>query len=411
MSSRSVNSGLVEDRSGMISSSQKGDAKRRRKVCVVIASRAHYGRLKPVLNAISEHSLLELQLVVGASALLQRYGNIRKTIEEDGFTVKMTYYAILEGENPLTMAKSTGLAIMELSTIFDNLKPDIVLTHADRYETLATAIAATYMNIPLAHNQGGEVTGSIDESVRHAITKLAHIHLTTNEETARRIIAMGEPEETVFITGCPSIDLVKSLRLRIDDGFDRRYASTGVGTPIDFRKPYLVVMQHPVTTEYGAGLQQVEETLAAIEDLQVQTAWFWPNVDAGSDEISKGLRLFRERHRNGNVHFFKNLPPEDFLTLIANAACCVGNSSSFIREGSFLGVPAVEIGSRQEGRAVAENVLRVPSDRERIRAAIEQQLAHGRYPSSTLYGDGNASGRIVEVLASCELKIQKRITY
>ena len=149
----------------------------RRTVCVVVNSRANYGRIKSVLAAIRARPDLELQLILGASALLYRFGNVRQIIEADGFTPAATVYTIVEGETPTTMAKSTGLAILELATLFENLKPDIVLTVADRFETMATAVAASYMNIPLAHTQGGEVTGSIDESVRHAVTKLAHLHL------------------------------------------------------------------------------------------------------------------------------------------------------------------------------------------------------------------------------------------
>ncbi len=164
----------------------------KRKVCIVVNSRANYGRIKTVLRALADRSDVELQIIVGASALLDRFGNVRAIIEHDGFSINGTVYSIVEGENPTTMAKSTGLAIIELATMFENLKPDVVLTVADRFETLATAVAASYMNVPVAHTQGGEVTGSIDESVRHAITKLSHIHFPATEQAARNIIRMGE---------------------------------------------------------------------------------------------------------------------------------------------------------------------------------------------------------------------------
>ena len=307
----------------------------KRKVCVVVASRANYGRIKATMQAIKEHPNLELQVVVGASALLQRYGRAIDYIEKDGFRVDSKVFMVIEGESPTTMAKSTGLAIIELATIFENLDPDIVLTVADRYETLSTAVAASYMNIPLAHTQGGEVTGSIDESVRHAITKLAHIHFPTTKISRQRLIQMGENQESIFTVGCPSIDAISSLSLEISEKFLKTYSKKGVGTGINFLDPYIVVLQHPVTTEYGKASNQINETLKAVHSLNIQKVWLWPNIDAGSDDISKSIRTFREKYNPDNMHFYINFPVEDYAVLIKNAACIVGNSSSGIREGSF----------------------------------------------------------------------------
>ena len=180
----------------------------KRKICVVVHSRANYGRIKSVMRAINNHSDLELQLLVGSSALLYRFGSVIDIIRGDGFKENAVVHSILEGETPTTMAKSTGMAITELATHFENLKPDIVVTVADRFETLSTAVAASYMNIALAHSQGGEVTGSIDESVRHAITKLAHIHFPATKRAKDYLLRMGEEKESVHLTGCPAIDLV-----------------------------------------------------------------------------------------------------------------------------------------------------------------------------------------------------------
>src|SRR5262245_38498434 len=227
----------------------------RRKVCVVVNSRANYGRIKSVLEAIKAHPNLQLQLITGASALLHRFGQVVDLIRCDGFEPCATVYSIVEGETPTTMAKSTGLGVIELATQFENLKPDVVLTVADRFETIATAIAASYMNIPVAHTQGGEVTGSIDESVRHAVTKLAHIHFPATERARGVVIRMGEHESTVDLTGCPSIDLIAGLDLRMPPELFVRYK--GVGADIDRSKPYVVVLQHPVTTEYGQGFKQI----------------------------------------------------------------------------------------------------------------------------------------------------------
>jgi UDP-hydrolysing UDP-N-acetyl-D-glucosamine 2-epimerase len=381
----------------------------KRKVCVVVNSRANYGRIKSVLRAIRKNPDLDLILIVGASALLWRFGNVAEQIREDGFQIDAVVYSIVEGENPTTMAKSTGMGIMELATQFENLKPDVVITVADRFETIATAIAASYMNIPLAHTQGGEVTGSIDESVRHAITKLAHIHFPATEKAKDNIIRMGEDPEKVFLTGCPAIDIVADLDLTPPDDLLTRYK--GVGPDIDIHKPYLVVLQHPVTTEYGSGFDQINETLEAIKSIRMQTVWLWPNVDAGSDSISKGLRMFRENEKPDYAHFYRHFSVEDYARLIANCACLVGNSSSGIREGSFLGVPAVDIGTRQASRERADNCVNVPYNHKEIEDAIHQQIKNGRYPSDKTYGNGKAGEQIATILADVNINIQKRLMY
>ncbi len=380
--------------------------KKRRKICIVVASRANYGRIKSVLKPVNEHPDLELQLIVGASALLYRFGSAIDFIKKDGFEVKGTVYTILEGENLTTMAKSTGIALMELATMFENLKPDIVVTVADRFETLATAIASSYMNIPLAHVQGGEITGSIDESVRHAVTKLAHIHFPSNSYSKERLIRMGEDPANIYVTGCPSLDTIAETDLTMTGALFKRYG--GVGSMIDHNKPYIVVLQHPVTTEFGEGFQQINETLQAIKDLGMQTVLFWPNVDAGSDDISKGIRMFIARNRELPVHYYRNFQVEDYLTLINNCDCMVGNSSSAIREGAFMGIPAVNIGTRQDGRERGKNVIDVDYNATEIKAAVEKQIEHGHYDPDHLYGDGKAGRRITDVLADVELKIQKK---
>lgn len=382
---------------------------KKRKVCVVVFSRANYGRIKSVLRAVKDHPDLELQLVLGASALLQRFGNVADVIANDGFTPSATVHTIVEGETPTTMAKSTGLGVIELATQFENLKPDVVLTVADRFETIATAIAASYMNIPVAHTQGGEVTGSIDEGVRHAVTKLSHIHFPATEQARDFVVRMGEPEDTVFLTGCPSIDLVAELDLTLPSDLFTRYK--GVGADMHPKQPYMVVLQHPVTTEYGRGFEQINQTLKAVRAIGMPTVWLWPNVDAGSDDVSKGLRIAREQGLAENIHFYRNFSPEDYARLIANAACLAGNSSSALREGAFLGVPAVNIGTRQGGREHASNVRHAGYDAGEIEAAIRGQLAHGRYGRDTMFGDGTAGTKIAEILAKAKFRIQKRLAY
>lgn len=370
-----------------------------RRVAVVITSRASYARIRSVLTAITQHDDLELQLVLGASLLLERYGMAANIIEADGFSPDARVYMVLEGERPITMAKTTGLGIIELATVLSNLQPDIVLTVADRFETLATAVAASYMNLPVAHVQGGELTGSIDDKVRHAVTKLSDLHFVASETAARRVVQMGEPRASVHVTGCPSIDL--AALVRAGGRHPREFASSysGVGPDLDFDQPYLVALQHPVTTEYERSLLQVGDTLDAVERLDMQTLWFWPNPDAGSDLLSKGLRVFREQGRGRRIHFLKNAPPEEFLSLVANAKCVVGNSSVGIRECAYLGVPVVNVGERQRGRDRGLNVVDVEHDAAQIADAVRRQAEHGPYASSDIYGDGQAGIRIAEVLA------------
>jgi UDP-hydrolysing UDP-N-acetyl-D-glucosamine 2-epimerase len=382
-----------------------------RDICVVVTARPSYSRIKTAVRAIESHQDLNLQLVIGASALLHRYGDTIDYIERDGFDISARVYMVVEGENPIASAKSTGLGLVELTTIFDNLKPDVVITIADRYETLATAVAASYMNLPVAHVQGGEVTGSIDEKVRHAVTKLSNLHFVATQKAAERVERMGENPDAIFVTGCPSVDLAASILTNPDLDFDPFSKYGGVGEFFDLSEDYLVVMQHPVTTEYENARFQVTETLHAVHESGIPAFWFWPNVDAGSDGTSKGIRVFREQNHAAKMHFYRNMAPEDFLRLVYNSRVVVGNSSVGIRECSFLGVPVVNIGSRQDGRERGVNVMDVPDERESVLAAIRQQVDHGHYPQETIYGDGKAGERIADLLARVPLMFEKRLTY
>ena len=382
-----------------------------RKICVVIGSRANYNSIKSVMQAIQRHPELELMVVVGASALLDRYGSVVELVERDGFRPAAKVYMLIEGETPATMAKSTGLGLLELPTVFEQLKPDIVLTVGDRFETMATTLAATYMNIPLAHTMGGEVSGTIDESIRHAVTKFAHLHFPACQQAAERIIKMGEHAEAVHLVGCPRIDMVADIIRQDTDGIGREVFEEGVGTSFDLRRPFLIVSQHPVTTEYGQGERQVTETLMAVRQLNTPAIILWPNADAGAEDVAQGIRKFRERHPDAPFHYFKNLPLELYVRLMLRARCMVGNSSAAIREGAFIGIPAVNVGTRQQGRQRGRNVVDVDYRRTDIAEAIEQQTKNGRYPSEAIYGDGQAGPRIATVLATATVRLQKQIAY
>ena len=383
----------------------------KRKICVVVTARPSYSRVKTALRAIQNHPELELQLVVAASALLDRYGSAVNFIRRDGFEITAKVFNVLEGENLTAAAKTTGIGILELSTVFDNIKPDIVVTIADRFETMATAIAASYMNIPLAHIQGGEVTGNIDEKVRHAITKLADYHFVASESAYERVVKLGESDDSVFNTGCPSIDLAAEIQKNPAFDFDPYEKYGGVGEKPDLSKGYWVVMQHPVTTEFSMARKQIEETLNAMNRLNEPVLWFWPNVDAGADATSSGIRTFRESNDISQFHFFKNMEPDDFLKLLINSKGLIGNSSVGIRECAYLGVPVINVGSRQNRRDRGTNVIEVDYDREAIYNAVMKQAANTARQPSLIYGGGDAGKQIADLLYSLPIKFHKTIAY
>jgi UDP-hydrolysing UDP-N-acetyl-D-glucosamine 2-epimerase len=380
----------------------------RRKVCVVLVDRANYGRLKPVMSAIAAHPKLELQVLAAGTMVLERFDQPVRVVRADGFPVDGEIYIELEGSTPATMAKSVGFGITEFASEFQRLKPDVVLLIGDRYEALAAAIAAAYMNVCLVHVQGGEVSGSIDESARHAITKFAQFHFPSTKRSAEYLVRMGERPDSVLGIGCPSSDIARQL--------DRKLAhdilhGRGGGALIDVSRPFSLVIFHPTTTEYGGERTQMEAVLAALNDLQQQTAILWPNIDAGSDHVSKAIRVFRERVKPNWLRTLINLPPEEYLKVLANTACAVGNSSSFVRDAGYFGTPVVLVGNRQDGRETDKHVVRARPIHEEILAAVRHQLTHGRYAPSTLYGDGRVSQRIADALAALSPYIQKRLHF
>jgi UDP-hydrolysing UDP-N-acetyl-D-glucosamine 2-epimerase len=379
-----------------------------RKVCVVLVDRANYGRMHPVMRAIDTDPDLELQTICAGTMLLERFGQAEKVVASDGFQIDGRVYLEVEGSVPTTMAKSIGLGVIEFSNEFQRLQPDIVLLIGDRYEALAAAIAAVYMNLPLAHIQGGEVSGSIDESARHAITKFAHLHFPSTERAATYIRRLGEKPDYVFNVGCPAGDYIRDLDTNLSpDVFTR----LGVGGNVDPNKPFLLVIYHPVTTRFGSERHQAEQLLNALHELSHPTVWIWPNIDAGSDDISKVLRIYREHNRADWLHLVKNLDPITFQKSLKKTVCAVGNSSSFIRDSTFSGTPVVLVGERQVGREHGKNLIAVPPQSKAITSAIQAQLVNGRYPADTLYGDGQASRRIAEKLKCFEPYTQKTLYY
>lgn len=386
---------------------------RPRKVCVVTANRADYTRLHPIMTAIKAHPDLELQTVVAGTHHLERFADTINMIEADGFPADMRLVHILEGSSLAAFCRSAGLQMLDLATWFDNNPPDIVVVMGDRFDIVGVALAGSLMNIHVAHVQGGEQTGSVDESLRHAITKLAHIHFPSTEGARDTIIRMGEDPAMVLNYGCPSVDTILETPPPSREATLEQVNRAFTKPPyVDPERRFLLVVQHPVTTEYNHQRADIEALLGALDDLGHQAVFLWPNVDAGSSAM---VRAIVDRIGRGNdlpLIMVKNLEQHLFLGLMAHADCMVGNSSAGIREACYFGTPVVNIGNRQRDRERGKNVADVPNDRAAIRDAVRAQIKHGTYPIEHLYGDGNAGVRIAEALATLELPpIQKRLHY
>lgn len=377
-----------------------------RKICIVITARASYSRIKSVLTAIQNHGALELQLIVTGSALLSRFGSILPYLEAEGFPVDAVISNLLDVESLTASAKTTGLAVIELSTCFANLRPDMVVTIADRFETIATAIAAVNMNIPLVHIQGGEVSGNVDDKIRNAVTQMADLHLVATKEAERRLIGKGIPAGRIHRTGCPSIDLLTGhTRTALSPPIRHAMAMSGV----DVRKRFLVVLQHPVTTESEHSKWQIENTLEAVEILNIPAVWFCPNADPGTFGMLQSIDDFRQQKPHARIHFLGNIDSAHFIQLLKDCVCLVGNSSVGIRECSALGTPVVNIGKRQCGRERGFNVLDCVPETGAIISAVRYQLAHGPHEPVSIYGDGHAGEKIAHLLADAPIILEKHI--
>ena len=389
------------------STTRKTPRSGKRRICFPMTSRAYYGRSQLLLQKLQEHPGVELELMLGGSILLDKYSrHIADDIEAGGFTISTSLFNVIEGGNHVAMAKTACLTALEFTNGFHAADPDIVVICGDRFEQLAIAMSAAYLNKTIAHIEGGDVTGSIDESVRHAITKLAHIHFVTNDDAHRRVLAMGEDPKYVFTTGSLDVEMASMVATDIPSAVVNSY---GVGHEVDVSQPFLLVIQHPVTTEQE-NRRHLEDTLRAVSALDMPVIWIWPNSDAGTGEMADSLRNFRENAPDAvrKMRFITDLPVNEFTALLKVAACLIGNSSAGIKECSYLGTPVVNIGGRQQGRLHGDNVVHAGYDRGEILAAAERQLAHGRYPRSNIYYRPGTSQMMVDMLAGVELYTQKR---
>lgn len=368
-----------------------------RKIAVITGTRAEYGIFKSVLKAIHEHPDLELSLIVIGMHFLEEFGYTIEEIEKDGFTIDARIRGLYTKDERVDMAKSVGEGIIQLAETFKQRAPDILLVLGDRGEMLAGAVAAVYMGIPVAHIHGGEISGSIDGVVRHAITKLVDIHFPATEKSAQRIIEMGEDPKNVFVVGAPGLDPIVHGELVEPAELARKYG-------LDLSRPLIVVVQHPVTTEVDKAADQMRETLEAVAELNQPAIVIYPNADAGGRKM---IEIIKE-YRYPFIKTFKSIPHTDYLSLLKMAQVLVGNSSSGIIEAPSFGLPAVNVGTRQKGRERAENVIDVEYNAQEIKKGIEKALYDKVFREKVKqckspYGDGNASKRIVHILSTIKL--------
>ncbi len=385
-----------------------------KKICIVVFSRANYGSIKSLIKEVDKDKSFDLTIVAGGSAILSKFGGVAQIIKKDGFKVAQEIFFVVEGETPETMVKSTSIAMMELSSFFKKNKPDLIFTVGDRYETIATVLSSVYMNIPVAHTMGGEVSGTIDESIRHAVTKFSHLHFPASKKAAQYIFKMGENKKNIFKVGCPRMDVIKeNLKKKINiNELQKKIFNEGVGEKFDLKKEdFIVVMQHPVTTEYSKAGRQIRNTLEATNKLKIKKIFFWPNVDAGSEQISQQIRTWRELRKDKNFFFIKNLETKHFYNLLNLSKCLVGNSSAGIRDAGFLGLPVVNIGTRQKGREHGNNVINSSYEISDIHKKILYSI-NKKCKKNYIYGDGNAAKKIVKILKKIKkIEIQKRLNY
>ncbi len=385
--------------------------KLKRKITVVTGTRAEYGAARSIMNAINSQTNLRISLIATGMHLSREHGYTVNEIEKDGFKIDAKIDMLLHNDTGAAMAKSLGIGIIGISQALEHIRPDIVLVLGDRGESFAAAIAASHMNIPLAHIHGGDSTtgGCIDESIRHSITKFAHIHFPATSESAERIIKMGEEPWRVHTVGSPALDAILNKELICEDILIRKFS-------LKPDKAILLVVQHPVTTKPENAAYEMKITLEAIAELKNQTILIYPNSDSGGRSI---IEVIKKYENLPFLHIFKSLSNLEYISLMNIAGVLVGNSSSGIIEAPSLHLPVVNIGIRQEGRQRACNVIDVVHNKSKIIEAVNTALHDKTFKQKVKqctnpYGDGKAALRIAEVLSELEINkalLQKKITY
>jgi len=366
----------------------------KRRICFVLTTRGNYGKVKSTMTVLQKESSCQLQIIIGGPLVQERYGDYKNIIEDDGFKIDASISYLDNGETLLNMLVSAGNCTTEIGKSILALNPDVVVVVADRYEALSISQAALCLNFPIAHIEGGEVSGTIDDKIRNAISQLAEIHFPSNNDAAKNLYKMGINEQQTHVVGTPSLDLLNELDLKNLDPVQVFLNMNGKYDEIDLSKKYLVVSQHPVVTEYQQSHEQYSVTAKALVKLGVPIIWVLPNVDAGANEALKVIDEYYKENSFTNIRTIGSMPFELYASLLLNSICLVGNTSSGLREGAFLGVPVVNIGTRQSGRLRGDNAIDVVNDESEILNAIKQQIEHGQYSSNSIYGSGN-SGKLI----------------
>ena len=379
-----------------------------RKILYISGTRADYGLIQSTLRNIDDNPELQLEIIATGMHLMEEFGTTVNEIRKDGFT-----YHIIEAtykkDDRESMVEFIGVFLQKLSLKIKKINPDIILVLGDRGEMLAGAIEGVYLGIPVAHIHGGEVSSTVDDFTRHAITKLAHIHFPATELSAERIIKMGEPEEIVFVVGAPGLDSILYERLIESEKIADIYG-------LDLSKPIIVVIQHPVSMEIEYAQDQIRQTLDAVVDLKFQTVLVYPNADAGGRRI---IEIINSYEHNPNIKAYKNIPRKEYLSLLKVASVLVGNSSSGIIEASSFKLPVVNIGTRQKGRERGKNVIDADYEKGDIKSKILMCLYDENFKQKVKscnnpYGDGKAGEKITQILCSININeklLQKKLSY
>jgi len=376
-----------------------------RKICVVTGTRAEYGLLKPIMKKINDSESLLLQTVVTGTHLLPEFGDTSQIILDDGFTIDARIPIILSGDSKEILPHSIGHGIIAFSQAFEMLDPDIVLVLGDRYEIFAAAIAASYSGRVLAHIAGGDKScGGFDEYTRHAITKISHIHFSTTQKSAERIRKMGENPKDIYVVGSPSVETIKSLpEISRYELFNK--------LKLDEKLPVILFLMHPISTHPESAAQEVKIALDSVLSFKHQIVLIYPNVDPGGKAIIDLINCYKNKFPS-RIHIFQNLPHVYYLNLMKYADVMVGNSSSGLTESPLFCIPVVNIGSRQEKRECANNVIHVECNSENITNAIEKCLYDEKFRDNlkkmveSPYGSGNTSNLIFEVLVNQKIDLE-----
>jgi len=375
----------------------------KRKVCVVTGTRAEYGLFYPIMKKIQTSKSLELQLVATTMHLSEEFGNTYKQIEQDGFIIDEKIENLLTSDSKSAVAKSTALATLLLSDTFNRLQPDLVLLLGDRYETLAAATTAMLMNIPIAHIHGGEITeGAVDEQIRHAITKMSYLHFASTETYRKRIIQMGENSSRVFTTGAPGIDNIVSLKLlskkELEENLEWKF---GTQTAL--------FTYHPVTLNSSNVLDEIDEIFMSIEKSPLSILFTYANADDNGRIINQKIEALCQTDPT-KYKVVKSLGQLRYLSAMKYVDLLIGNTSSGIIEAASFNKPVINIGDRQKGRLQSGNVMDcdIPTLPSTLKDAISHEFIQKCASTTNIYGDGQASKMIVDILSSIELSVVKK---